>query len=160
LALIELDQVPEDARALRLAPQSPKPGQRVHSIGNPGASDALWLYTQGTVRQVYLRSFVIDGQLEVRARVVETQSPINPGDSGGPVVNDQGELVAIVESAYGAQPGKDIRLISTFIDVSEVKHLIRRHAKEHSPSDFGSEEARLLQRNKTVDLPAPATRVR
>ena len=37
---------------LRLASRSARPGDIVHSIGNPGASDAAWLYTKGEVRQV------------------------------------------------------------------------------------------------------------
>src|SRR5262249_38148594 len=37
---------------LRLAGRSARPGDVVHSIGNPGASDAAWLYTKGEVRQV------------------------------------------------------------------------------------------------------------
>jgi S1-C subfamily serine protease len=130
LALLELDRLPEDARAVPLAAASPRPGQQVHSIGNPGVSDALWLYSRGTVRQVYRKTFVPDGGFEVRARVVETQSPINPGDSGGPVVNDRGELVAVVQSAYVGRPGKEVRLLSVFIDVSELKDLLRRYSEE------------------------------
>jgi S1-C subfamily serine protease len=130
LALIELEKVPDDARAIRLAAASPRPGQRVHSVGSPGASDALWLYTRGTVRMVYTRKFVVDGEFEVNARIVEAQSPVNPGDSGGPVVNDRGELVAVVESARIAGPGKEIRLLSTFIDVSEVKTFLKKYTAQ------------------------------
>jgi S1-C subfamily serine protease len=111
LALVELEKVPEDARAIRLAAKSAKLGQCVHSIGNPGASDGLWLYSQGTVRHVYRRKFVLDGDSEVRARVVETQSPVNSGDSGGPVVNDQGKLVALVQSAPGVLRGQPRQLL-------------------------------------------------
>jgi S1-C subfamily serine protease len=124
LAVIQLDRLPAGARSLPLASESPKPGQRVHSIGNPGASDALWVYTQGVVRQVYFRRFVIDEELHVAARVVETQSPINPGDSGGPVVNDRGECVAIVESIRLARQNKPVHLMATFIDVSEIRALL------------------------------------
>ena len=34
----------------------------------------------------------------VEAMFLETQKPVNPGDSGGPTVNDRGELVAVVSS--------------------------------------------------------------
>ncbi|HEV3084010.1 MAG TPA: trypsin-like peptidase domain-containing protein [Gemmataceae bacterium] len=119
LALIELENVPPSAAPMRLARDSAGPGQRVHSIGNPGSSDGLWLYTSGTVRQVYHKKWRSrDGQkiYSFEAEVVETQSPTNPGDSGGPLVNDQGELVAITQgTASGAQ------LLSLFIDLSEVK---------------------------------------
>ena len=56
-------------------------------MGNPGASDAYWVYTSGAISQVYQKTIRYNTQT-VQARVLETQSPINPGDSGGPVVND------------------------------------------------------------------------
>jgi Trypsin-like peptidase domain len=119
LVLLELDSVPHGAQVIHLARESPSPGQRVHSVGNPGKSGALWLYTQGTVRQVYEKKWrVRDGSstLEFSARVVETQSPTNPGDSGGPLVNEHGDLVGVTQGM-----AVDASLLSLFIDVSEVK---------------------------------------
>jgi S1-C subfamily serine protease len=119
LAIVELETIPHGVAALHLAKESAGPGQRVHSIGNPGSSDALWCYTSGTVRQVYHKKWRSrDGQrvYSFEAEVVETQSPTNPGDSGGPLLNDAGDMVAITQgTASGAQ------LISLFIDLSEVK---------------------------------------
>src|SRR6266849_7674521 len=87
LALIRLKSVPQDAKVLPLAQKSPGPAQRVHSIGNPGRSGALWLYTSGTVRQVYHKRWSVKDRknkiYNFEAQVVETQSPTNPGDSGG-----------------------------------------------------------------------------
>lgn len=126
LALIKLELVPDKAKALPLATESPSPGQRLHSIGNPGASGALWVYTQGTVRQVYHKKFRTGDKgekdsFEVDARIVETQSPVNSGDSGGPVVNDRSELVAVTQ---GNVSEDQARLVSIFIDVSEVKKFL------------------------------------
>jgi S1-C subfamily serine protease len=119
LALLQLAHVPKDAHYLHLATNSASPAQRVHSIGNPGQSGALWVYTSGTVRQVYHNKWMARMGKRVHqfeAQVVETQSPTNPGDSGGPLVNDRGELVAVTQGiAVNAQ------LLSLFIDVSEVK---------------------------------------
>ncbi|MCH8829251.1 MAG: trypsin-like peptidase domain-containing protein [Planctomycetes bacterium] len=119
LALLQLDRIPKGVPALKLAKSSVQPGERVHSIGNPGVSGALWVYTSGTVRQVYLKTMRMRTGFTVVAKVVETQSPINPGDSGGPVVNENGELVAITQSF---RPG--FRLVSSAIDVSELKELL------------------------------------
>jgi serine protease Do len=122
LAVIELETVPKGVEPLRLARDSAGPGQRVHSIGNPGRSDALWCYTSGTVRQVYHKKWRSQDEEKIysfEAHVVETQSPTNSGDSGGPLVNDRGELVAVTQgTATNAQ------LISLFIDVSEVKSFL------------------------------------
>jgi len=119
LALIELESVPANAVALKLALDTVSPGQTVHSIGNPGGSGALWVYTPGKVRQVYHKKWkakVGDEVLSFEAEVIETDSATNPGDSGGPLVNDKGELVGVTEGgAIGA------RLLSTFVDGSEVR---------------------------------------
>ncbi len=45
LALVQLEKLPEGTPVLRLTAQSASPGQLVHSVGNPGASDcALVVY--------------------------------------------------------------------------------------------------------------------
>ncbi|MFO0948075.1 MAG: tetratricopeptide repeat protein [Planctomycetota bacterium] len=116
LALIELEEVPESAVPLTLAPQSPVPGEEVHSVaGLPQGSSALWVFSTGAVRQVYRRQESFKDQI-IDAMVVETQTPVNRGNSGGPVVNELGQLVAVV--SFGRL---DAKLVECFIDVSEVK---------------------------------------
>jgi Flp pilus assembly protein TadD len=117
LALIRLrDQPPERIAALKLAKEEPRPGVRVHSVGNPSASGALWIYSTGTIRQVYRKEWrYADGPAR-QARILEMQSPINPGDSGGPVVNDAGEVVGVVS---GKKP--DAILMSWCISGAEAR---------------------------------------
>jgi serine protease Do len=115
LALVQLDKLPEGAKAIPLAQASANPGEKVASIGNPGSSDALWVYTEGTVRSVYKKQFRT-GAGDHDFRVVETQAPINTGDSGGPVVNEAGELVAISQAI-----SPNARLVSYSVDISEVR---------------------------------------
>ena len=130
LALLQIKGLPANARAIPLSAGSARPGDNVHSIGN-SSSEALWRYTPGQVRNVYRQR---DDHVE--AHVVETTSPINGGDSGGPMVNDAGELIGIVVSAY--LPGSvrtDSRgkveyvrgsvLVSFAIDVREVRWLLQ-----------------------------------
>ncbi|MBP3960647.1 trypsin-like peptidase domain-containing protein [Gemmata sp. G18] len=127
LALIRIDRVPDGATELPLAPESPDPGQSVHSIGNPGKSGALWVYTPGKVRQVYSKKWKVklDERTTVsfEAKVIETDSPTNPGDSGGPLVNDKGELVGVTQGG-----ALDAQSISIFVDLSEVKRLVNRRS--------------------------------
>jgi S1-C subfamily serine protease len=122
LALIQLQEIPKGAVTIPIAEASPMPGQSVHSVGNPGKSGALWVYTPGKVRQVYFKRWkakIGDDTANFEAEVVETDSATNPGDSGGPLVNDQGELVGVTQGgAIGAS------LLSTFIDVSEVRRFL------------------------------------
>lgn len=127
LALVRIDRVPDGVPALELAADSPDPGQAVHSIGNPGRSGALWVYTPGKVRQVYAKKWKakLDERtvLEFRAKVIETDSPTNPGDSGGPLVNDKGELVGVTQGG-----ALDAESLSLFVDLSEVKRLVNRRS--------------------------------
>ncbi len=115
LALIQLPKVPSGAEAIKLAEKSIIPGSSVDIVGNPGGGDVLWVYTSGTVRSVYDKKFR-SSHGEHEFRTVETQSPIKQGDSGGPVVNAEGELVAIAQSF-----SPNANLVSFCVDVSEIK---------------------------------------
>ena len=119
LVLIEVESIPAGTVEIPLAAESVSPGERVHSIGNPSASSAMWVYTSGTVRQVYHKQYQLDDSQQVDAQVVETQAPINQGDSGGPVVNNNNELVAIVSAT-----SNDSSLVSVCINVNELKSLL------------------------------------
>lgn len=115
LALIEVDELPADATELKLAATLPESGDDVHSVGCPGSSSGLWVYSYGRVRQVT----TFDAQAKFSrgdVQVVETQVPINPGDSGGPLVNDKGELVGVNRSVHAGGS-----LISISVAMTEVK---------------------------------------
>lgn len=155
LAIIELKSVPAGAQALRLADKSPTPGQRVHSVGNTGRSGGLFLYTPGTVRQVYNKKWTVKSSertMEFDAHVIETQSPTNPGDSGGPLVNDQGQLIGVTQGmAVGAQ------LLSYFIDLSEVKAFLGSHkllsdagTVQSKPEDDEARAERMLRQARKL----------
>ena len=113
LALIQLATIPAAAPAVTLATESPDPGERVFTIAAMAQGDEnFWDFTSGNVRLVS-RQHLANGQI---AGVVETDMPFNRGNSGGPVVNDRGELVAVVEGAR-----KDARLVSLSVAVDEVR---------------------------------------
>src|SRR5262249_40828826 len=71
-----------------------------------------------TVRSVCRTRFACEGQL-IEASVILTPMPINPGDSGGPVVNDDGELVGGVSGWL-----TEVRQVSYCIDVKEVRAFV------------------------------------
>ncbi|HVJ80721.1 MAG TPA: serine protease [Planctomycetia bacterium] len=125
LALIQLEKAPLGFKALPLAAKPVVPGQSIHSLGNPGDSGALWVYTPGRVRQVYQKrwqSQAAGRTLSFQARVIETDSATNSGDSGGPLVNDDGELVGVTQGGSASA-----RLLSLFIDLTEVKTFLKTH---------------------------------
>ena len=118
LALVELSRLPSHAEQIALGP-SAAPGDEVHCVGNPGTSDALWNYTCGKVRSNYYRMF--QTSVAHRMQVVETSAPINPGDSGGPIVNNEGQLVAISQSYL-----VDGRLVSIGVDITEITWFLHK----------------------------------
>lgn len=123
LAIIQIGKVPDEAKGIPLATSSPDPGDNVHSIGNAGKSGALFGYVKGTVRQLYRKKWKAElakGKIvNFEAKVIETDSPTNPGDSGGPLLNDAGELVGVTQGG-----AINANSVSTFIDLSEVKKLL------------------------------------
>jgi HEAT repeat protein len=128
LALIQIDRVPNDVDALPFAPKEPEVGEEVHSIGNPGASNALWVYTNGKVRDIQNMSWTAGDEtliLKIHARVLETDSPTNPGDSGGPCVNDRGELVGVTQGGSATA-----NAMSLFIERSEAEKFIKKSFEE------------------------------
>jgi Flp pilus assembly protein TadD len=147
LAVIELEVVPHATSAMKLAADSTCPGERVHLVGNPGTSELLWVYNSGTVHQVSSRQLKDDrtGKM-IRAIAAEilTQSPVLPGNSGGPVVNDRAELVGVATMSNQAVH------LAWCIDVSEVKDVVRivreypksaqRLLNPRSPADFTERE--------------------
>jgi S1-C subfamily serine protease len=120
LALIRLDSLPEGVKELPLAAEPPDPGEDVHSLGNSGVVEhgVLWRYTRGDVRLSYEKK-VRTAEGVRRVLVLETQAPVNKGDSGGPVVNDRGQVVGVASSF-----ANDERLVTGNTDVREVKKFL------------------------------------
>lgn len=116
LAVLKLASIPDHIQQVTLADGSPVPGDVLHSIGNPGKSNGLWIYTTGTVRAVFRNKIRFGSGQRLDAMMIESQSPINPGDSGGPAFDSHGHLVGVVSSH-----NTKASLISHFIDVTEVR---------------------------------------
>lgn len=123
LAILQLDWHPKAARAVQLSPNPARAGEAVYTVGNP-RGDSLWVHSEGAVRQRQHKEYLVGGgkeALHVNAYVLDTQTPINPGDSGGPVVNIRGELVGI-NHAHNTRD----QLVTHAIDITEVKRVLHK----------------------------------
>lgn len=78
-----------------------KPGEQVFTIG--AGSGAFWHYASGNVRQVYRAEYETAGG-KVQGQFVEMTIPVNPGNSGGPILDKDGHLVGIILATV---PGKN-----------------------------------------------------
>ncbi len=69
------------------------------AIGNPAGSDAQWTVTQGIMSSVD-RRLLLTGTAEnteiTELRMLQTDAAVNPGNSGGLLCNDAGEVIGIV----------------------------------------------------------------
>jgi HEAT repeat protein len=151
LAILKVPEITEGVFPLPLAGESPKPGQRVHSMGNPGASDGMWVYSPGQVRQVFHDNWVIgsgkEGEEPTRysSRVIEAASPVNPGDSGGPMITENKELVGV---AHAIKPGA--QLMSKFIDIEAVREFLDSYFKSKNLKGTILDAAPAAPKNREV----------
>jgi S1-C subfamily serine protease len=122
LALVRVDRLPPGSGPVILTGEPARPGETVYSVGGSGAAqNLLWRLTRGTVRgRVQRQQQVETGRLD--CMVLESDAPINPGDSGGPVLNDRGELVGVVSHHLTKQAQ-----VSGNIDAAEVRAFLARH---------------------------------
>jgi hypothetical protein len=114
LALLRLRAMPQGYPALQLGDMTDvEIAMDVHAIGHPLGE--FWTYTRGTVSQVR------DGYrwLGHSAEVIQTQTPINPGHSGGPLFSDDGKIIGI-----NSFTTTDAQGINFAVSVGEVRRFM------------------------------------
>ena len=109
LALIRVDPSGLGLKPLTIASfSSVQVGDAVYAIGNPyGLEETL---TRGIVSALGREISAPDGAKITGA--IQTDAALNPGNSGGPLLNEQGEVIGVnsqiatdASTANGAQPG-------------------------------------------------------
>lgn len=95
LALLELlDTEPNTYNALKLKEGDSQLDTRIRVIGYPGIGGATLTLTNGVIAGI---------DDESSAQFYKVSAKISPGNSGGPVVNDQGLLIGIATAGYRAE---------------------------------------------------------
>lgn len=94
VAVLRLSSPVEDAVVLPIADQQPRVGEEVAAMGHPrGLPLAL---TVGRVTSMN-GEFDFGGDAEnVVANLIQTDAVVAPGSSGGPLINQQGEVIGVV----------------------------------------------------------------
>jgi S1-C subfamily serine protease len=119
LAHIQLAQVmPQSAIVVPLASLMPSIGQEVFAIGHP--KTYLWSFSQGIVSQIrpdYEWTYR-DG-IPRSATTIQTQAPVISGNSGGPLLNEEGAVVGIVVGSATETEG-----VSFAVSVQHVRELL------------------------------------
>lgn len=90
-----------------------KVGQKVLAIGNPfGFNNTL---TTGIVSRV-----------DFERNKIQTDAAINPGSSGGPLVNSNAEVIGINQSIYNPDNNKSNIGIGFAVPINEAKNFIKK----------------------------------
>ena len=119
LALIKIHNPRTALRSIKISRKVPAIGSQVHAIGHPDLE--VWTYTTGYISQIreeYEWSY--EDEFEHMANVYQTQTPISEGNSGGPLLNQHGNLVGI--NTFGASEN-DFHNFSVTVD-EIIKFLI------------------------------------
>ena len=155
LALLRLAKKPpylSEIRPIPLADTGAAPGEECIAIGHPTAG-LLWTMRSGDVAGVgdwpqehiaaVITSLAASGASKGQAekslshvpkrRVVLSTCPINPGDSGGPLLNTDGELVGVTFGMPNTGSDQNVSLdkFSYHVHVDELKPFI--HNKPDAP---------------------------
>jgi putative serine protease PepD len=109
LALIKIDPSGLGLQPLRLVSSaSIQVGDPVYALGNPYGLDET--FTKGIVSALEREISAPDGA--AIKGVIQTDAPLNPGNSGGPLLNAQGEVIGVNSQiasdavrSEGSQPG-------------------------------------------------------
>ncbi len=87
LAVLDLQAI--DLQALRLSEDLPVIGDQVFAFGNPEGLEGTF------------SSGIVSGIRDVGPdKIIQLTAPISPGSSGGPVLNDRGEVLGIATATY------------------------------------------------------------
>lgn len=101
LAVVYVEELPEETAALPVADENPEPGERVAAIGNPMGLDGTITvgYVSGTNRSSPTGSgFTIP-------ETIQTDAAVNPGNSGGPLLTLDGTVVGVNRAKGGDNIG-------------------------------------------------------
>ncbi len=73
-------------------------GQTVYAIGTPAGPQFAWTTTKGIIsyKDREVKMYADDGTLQKKLRLLQTDANVNPGNSGGPLINTKGEVVGVV----------------------------------------------------------------
>ncbi|MEF8775048.1 MAG: trypsin-like peptidase domain-containing protein [Haloarculaceae archaeon] len=124
LAVLRPDTIPEAATPIPLVTREPPVGTRVLAIGNPfGFSGSV---TAGIVSGVD-RTLPAPSGFSI-ADAVQTDAAVNPGNSGGPLVTLDGDVVGVINSGGGDNIGFAIsaalvrRVVPSLLGTGDYDH--------------------------------------
>jgi S1-C subfamily serine protease len=125
LAIIKVDDMPQGKLPIKLGDDSDiAVGIDVHAIGHP--ENQNWSYSKGIISQ-YRTNFKWTDYNQ--ADVIQTQTPISHGSSGGPLLNDQGTLIGV--NSFFNKNGQGLNFA---VSIGDVKKFLSQSNDRFAPS--------------------------
>ena len=94
LALVKINgKLPERVKEIPLGKNLPEVGSDVHAIGHP--NNFSWTYSKGYISQIRNNFKWNYKDTKHTANIIQTQTPISTGNSGGPLIDNDGNLIGV-----------------------------------------------------------------
>jgi putative serine protease PepD len=155
LALIKINPSGLGLHPLKLVSSSSvQVGDSVYALGNPyGLTETL---TKGIVSALQREISAPDGAT-IR-NVIQTDAPLNPGNSGGPLLNSEGDVIGVnsqiasdAARTEGSQPGSTG--VGFAISSNTVSEVVKKIESGGGSSTQGTEGESRVQRSGTESSP-------
>ena len=131
LALLSVSSVPAYVRPLALGNKSElQVGADVYAIGHP--TGEAWTFTRGLISQLRNNYEWKDEHGQHRADVIQTQTPINVGNSGGPLIGASGKMLGV--NSFKTPQSEGLNFAVSVEDVNEFLNSATRQAASNAPS--------------------------
>ncbi len=99
-------------------------GEKCYAIGNPLGMELQNTITDGLVSAVS-RDIVLDDAFgEISMTVIQTNCQVNSGNSGGPLINEQGQVIGIVSSKIMGDYNESVEGLGFAIPVDTAVDII------------------------------------
>lgn len=114
-----------------------KVGDMAIAVGNPAGNLCPWTTTQGIISAVD-REVTVEGVRSIAdLTMLQTDAQVNPGNSGGPLCNDRGEVIGIVARKMTNYEGLGMAIpingamefINAYLTVGNTSHVVSKLSK-------------------------------
>jgi S1-C subfamily serine protease len=117
LALIKWKYKHDNLKVASLSAGGASPGESVCTIGM--GAGIPFRFSGGNVRAITNEDYTYPGGQKVRSRMCLTSCPIDNGDSGGPLINKNGQVLGITSGSFTTR-----NQVHMAVDATEVVGLI------------------------------------
>jgi len=153
LALIKISNYPKRMKVIPFsADKDIEVGDDVYAIGHP--SGLPWTFTRGSVSQIREdHQWTYEDGSKHKATLIQTQTPISPGNSGGPLFSEKGKLVGVNTLKAGGEN------LNFAVAIKHAKEFIKKNPglKKINPAeilmkkDYPNAKIEDYNKNGTID---------